>query len=76
MNKDVGRTTLGFLPGATGDSNCTGHVACRDQMLDVLPALGWEGGREAFLASNLIGRASGNSTGHRSLSTSPLLSVP
>lgn len=46
-NKDVGKTTLGFLPWATGSLDCTGHVTC-NQKLEVLPDLSW-----AFLSSNL-----------------------
>ena len=41
-NQDVGKTTLGFLPWATGDSDCTGHAGYCNQKLKVLPGLGWE----------------------------------
>ena len=40
-NKDAGKTTLGFLPWATGESDCTGHVGYCNQKLEVLPDLGW-----------------------------------
>ena len=57
-NKDVGKTTLGFLPWATGESDCTGHVGYCNQKLEVLPDLSW-----AFLSSNLIVIVSENLTG-------------
>ena len=47
-NKDAGKTTLGFLPWATGESDCTGHVGYCNQKLEVLPDLGWAVGERGI----------------------------
>lgn len=49
-NQDVGKTTLGFLPWATGDSDCTGHAGYRNPRLKVLPDLGQEVGEGGISA--------------------------